>query len=128
MRFSRTELLAGAIVALVLIGTPVLSLAYQMNRVSDFYLVRVNQDTGFSPAEIYVQPGEQVKLQLHADDVVHGFQSFKLGISVAKIYPGKPVTIEFTAPSQPGVYSFSCQTRCGLKHGDMVGKIVVVSP
>lgn len=128
MRFSKHELLAGAILALVLIGTPVLSLAYQMSRVSDYYLVRVNEHTGFSPAVIYVQPGEQVKLQIHADDVVHGFQSRKLGISVATIYPGKPVNIEFTAPSQPGEYGFSCLTRCGLNHGDMIGKVVVGAP
>lgn len=126
MRFSRDELLAGVILALVLMGTPVLVLTYQLSRVSDYYLVKADQERGFSPAVIYVQPGERVILQIHAEDVVHGFQSRALGVSATKLYPGKPEIVEFTAPAQPGEYGFACTALCGRGHGEMLGKVIVL--
>lgn len=126
MRNWRQEILAGMILAAVLVGTPLAALAYQLQRVSDYVIVQVDQRRGFSPAAIYVQPGEPVKLELHAGDVIHGFQSRKLGVKVDHLYPGKPVRIEFTAPLEPGEYTFSCSTMCGVTHGDMVGKVVVL--
>ncbi|MFZ5818013.1 MAG: cupredoxin domain-containing protein [Bacillota bacterium] len=122
----RQEIIAGLLVALVLIGTPAAVLAYQMSRVSDYILVQVDQERGFAPYEIYVKPGEAVKLQVHANDVIHGFQSKKLGVKVESIYPGKPVLVEFTAPAEPGEYSFSCAKMCGPTHGEMLGKLIVL--
>lgn len=126
MRFSKQELLAGLILVVVLIGTPAAVLAYQLNRVTDYVIVSVDQERGFSPAEIYVKPGDRVMLEVHADDVIHGFQSKKLGVKVESIYPGKPVRVEFTAPAEPGEYTFTCAKMCGPLHGEMTGKLIVL--
>ena len=122
----KQEILAGLLVALVLLGTPAAVLAYQLNRVADRIIVHVDQERGFAPGEIYVKPGEKVKLEIHADDVIHGVQSKRLGVKVESIYPGKPVIIEFTAPTEPGEYSFICAKMCGPTHVDMVGKVIVL--
>ncbi|HEY3365071.1 MAG TPA: cupredoxin domain-containing protein [Symbiobacteriaceae bacterium] len=126
MRTPRQEWLAGLCLAAVLVGTPAVVLAYQMNRVSADVIVQVDQEHGFAPNAIYVHPGEPVRLQIHAKDVVHGFQSPKLGVRVDEIYPGKPALVEFTAPRTPGEYVFACARMCGTHHGEMLGKIVVL--
>ena len=76
----------------------------------------------YRPAEIRVKKGEQLRLQLIAKDVVHGFQVD--GIANVEVRPGKPEEVIIWA-QDAGVYRFRCSMFCGLGHAAMVGQIVV---
>jgi cytochrome c oxidase subunit II len=94
----------------------------------------------FTPSEIHVKQGAQVRLKVTATDREHGFEvqvfpesSDKTGDPGLKFSVAKPSfklpenetqTIEFTA-LQPGTYDFKCVVYCGSGHHGMKGTIVV---
>ena len=94
----------------------------------------------FTPSEIHVKQGAQVRLKVTATDREHGFEvqvfpegSDKTGDPGLKFSVEKPSfklpesetqTIEFTA-LQPGTYDFKCVVYCGSGHHGMKGTIVV---
>lgn len=82
---------------------------------------------GWTPEIITVQRGEQVKLRISSEDVVHGFSVPKLGINVDWIEPGKVTEVEFVA-DRPGRYAFQCTVWCQTGHWRMRGTIEVVDP
>jgi cytochrome c oxidase subunit 2 len=94
----------------------------------------------FTPSEIHVKKGAQVRLKVTATDREHGFEvqvypegSNKTGDpglefygekSSLKLPQNETQTIEFTA-FQPGTYDFKCIVYCGSGHHGMKGTIVV---
>ncbi len=115
------EIVAGILVAACLIGLPAAALAYQNHRETRVVTLEMMQ-WEYRPAEIRVKKGEQLRLQLIAKDVVHGFQVD--GIANVEVRPGKPEEVIIWA-QDAGVYRFRCSMFCGLGHAAMVGQIVV---
>ncbi|MGQ0732537.1 MAG: cupredoxin domain-containing protein [Acidobacteriota bacterium] len=80
----------------------------------------------FEPARIEVSEGERVELVVRSADGVHGIQVKALNFNKVVPRGGKPVSIEFVAPT-PGTYEILCSEYCGDGHESMVGTLVVVA-
>lgn len=85
------------------------------------YLGRANA----SPAQIVIQEGEEVHLELRSADVTHAFYSPGLGIGPVEVYPGYPASFRFVAPT-PGDYDYFCTNMCGHCHFTMKGTLRVM--
>ena len=66
----------------------------------------------------------QVKVRLHAKDVIHDFAVNQFRLK-ADAVPGITNTLKFT-PNRVGTYPIVCQELCGLGHGTMRSKLVVM--
>ncbi len=77
----------------------------------------------FEPAEIIVNRGDKVRLNLTSVDVPHGLVIKEYGLSQF-IKPGETATVEFTA-DQPGEFAFFCNVFCGGGHREQKGKLIV---
>lgn len=77
----------------------------------------------FSPAELKVNPGDQVTIELTSTDVVHGLylDGYDLQISAD---PGQTAELTFIA-DQAGSFRFRCSVTCGDLHPFMIGKLHV---
>ena len=77
----------------------------------------------YSPAEVRLNVGEPVVLELVTEDVTMGFYlpDFKTG---AEIVPGKVARVRLV-PDRPGSFEFVCDVFCGEGHEDMSGRLVV---
>ena len=81
------------------------------------------QDFRFVPDTITVRPGQRVRLTLVNDGYYrHSFVFEAANVETRLLSPGERITVEFTAPSEPGEYMFYCGPHRGL---GMVGKVVV---
>lgn len=79
----------------------------------------------FSPAEIRVNPGDRVTIELVSTDVVHGLYVDDYAVSVESD-PGAPARLTFTA-DRAGSFRFRCNVTCGALHPFMIGRITVGS-
>ena len=77
----------------------------------------------YSPAEISVNPGDMITIELAATDVVHGLYVDGYGVSV-KADPGQTATLSFIA-DKPGSFRMRCNVTCGAMHPFMIGKLHV---
>jgi cytochrome c oxidase subunit 2 len=77
----------------------------------------------FVPAEITLEKGVPVVLELTTEDVVMGFSAPDFRIDV-EIVPGKAVQARLV-PDKAGTFEFICDVFCGDGHEDMGGKIHV---
>ncbi len=77
----------------------------------------------YSPAELHVNTGDTVTLQLVSKDVVHGLYVDGYDISIAAD-PGQTKTLTFIA-DQSGSFRFRCNVTCGAMHPFMIGKLTV---
>lgn len=77
----------------------------------------------YSPAEISVNPGDTVTIELISTDVVHGLYVDGYDISV-KADPGQTATLSFVA-DRPGAFRMRCNVTCGAMHPFMIGKLNV---
>jgi len=77
----------------------------------------------FSPAELNVNPGDRVTIELVATDVVHGLyiDGYDLEVSAE---PGQIATLTFVA-DRPGSFRTRCSVTCGNMHPFMIGKLNV---
>lgn len=78
---------------------------------------------GFTPDSITLKKGETVKLQLHSEDVTHGFFSRQLKIDET-VEPGKTAEVMLT-PQTAGTFKTICDHFCGAGHGNMSMTIIV---
>ncbi|HWZ82991.1 MAG TPA: cytochrome c oxidase subunit II [Terriglobales bacterium] len=76
--------------------------------------------------ELHVPVGENVKLIMTSQDVIHSFYipAFRLKQDVI---PGRYTTLWFKA-TEAGVYHLFCAEYCGTSHSGMIGNIVVMEP
>jgi heme/copper-type cytochrome/quinol oxidase subunit 2 len=79
--------------------------------------------SSFSPAELHVNPGDRVTIELVSQDVVHGLEIDGYGPGVTAD-PGQPASFSFTA-GKPGVHRFRCSVTCGNLHPFVLGKLYV---
>ena len=77
----------------------------------------------FIPAEIALQKGVPVVLELTTEDVAMGFSApdFKADV---EIVPGKVARLRLL-PDKAGTFDFICDVFCGDGHEDMSGRIHV---
>ncbi len=79
----------------------------------------------FSPAEIRVQQGEVVRINLSADDVTHGWYLEGYDLNLEDKPRDKQVdTVEFVA-DKAGRFTYHCSTTCGPMHPFMSGTLIV---
>lgn len=78
----------------------------------------------YQPAEITVQNGRPVVLELTSEDVTHGLKNKDLHFNVA-IHKGRTTEVTFT-PHQTGRFVARCSHFCGMGHGSMTFVINVV--
>ena len=77
----------------------------------------------FTPAEMQINPGDRVTVELVSTDVVHGFSLDGYNFEL-KADPGQTATGTFVA-DQAGVFRFRCSVPCGNLHPFMIGKLQV---
>ncbi len=77
----------------------------------------------YSPAVLQVNPGDQVTIELVAQDVVHGLSIDGYNLS-ATAEPGQTTRLTFIA-DKTGSFRFRCTIPCGNMHPFMIGKIQV---
>lgn len=77
----------------------------------------------FIPAEITVNAGDRVTIELVATDVVHGFSLDGYDFNLTAD-PGQTVSNTFVA-AQSGSFRFRCSVACGNLHPFMIGKLQV---
>jgi heme/copper-type cytochrome/quinol oxidase subunit 2 len=77
----------------------------------------------FDPGIIRVQKGQQVTLDLHSVDVVHGIYIDGYELQT-EFEPGKAGRLSFTA-DQSGTFRIRCSVTCGALHPFMIGQLQV---
>jgi cytochrome c oxidase subunit 2 len=77
----------------------------------------------FTPNEIMLKKGENVRLEFTSLDFMHGFNIPDLNLR-ANLPPGQVTTVHLPAP-KVGTYEFICDNFCGAGHEDMGGRIIV---
>ena len=125
------EFLAGVIVLLIVVVLPggVLYTHFYTEtphtKPGEILLVaRVFERGGWSMPKITVKKGQRVKLRILAEDVTHSFQLLHLGLDSGPIFTGKSKLIEFV-PSKIGTFPFYCNTRCSVRHENLMGLLTV---
>lgn len=79
----------------------------------------------FEPSTVVVRQAEAVRLNVTNMDVAHGINIQGFGID-KRLPPNETVTVEFGA-DKPGQHYFHCSVFCGKGHGEMHGKLVVLT-
>ncbi len=128
------EHLALTILALILIGLPLVVFGYQYGlrpalggiRTIDI-IAAAPEDGGFQPDSIEVQKGEKVRLRFSVPDVTHGVAIAGLGVDLGQIDPGQVKEVEVVF-DKPGVVTFYCNTWCSPNHWRMRGTVTVLDP
>lgn len=77
----------------------------------------------FSPAEVRVNQGDTVTIELVSTDVVHGVYVDGYDIQIVAD-PGQTSRLTFVA-ARPGVFRLRCSITCGALHPFMIGKLHV---
>jgi cytochrome c oxidase subunit 2 len=94
----------------------------------------------FSPSEIHVKKGGEVRLKVHSTDEDHGMTLnlypegskdksapglvFDNPQDNGKVEKGQDQVLDFTA-QRAGTYKFKCAKICGIHHGRMKGELIV---
>lgn len=127
----RANVVAGILLALVLIGLPIATFAYQNNirpaQLEQDNVVEVfahkEEAGGWSLDRIELRRNETYTLRFLAIDVTHGFAAEEFDINV-KFIPGHPKEVTIT-PQRSGTFEFECTVYCSEFHSVMKGTIVV---
>ena len=77
----------------------------------------------YAPAELKVNPGDTVTIQLVSTDVAHGIYVDGYGLAV-QADPGQTATLSFKA-DKTGSFRLRCNVTCGAMHPFMIGKLQV---
>ena len=76
--------------------------------------------------ELHVPVGQDVKLIMTSQDVIHSFYVPAFRIK-QDVLPGRYTTAWFRA-TKPGVYHLFCSQYCGTMHSGMIGQVTVMEP
>jgi len=79
----------------------------------------------YSPAQLHVNRGDTVTIELLSTDTVHGLYVDGYGVSV-EADPGQAAALTFVA-DRPGSFRFRCNVICGALHPFMIGRLTVGS-
>jgi cytochrome c oxidase subunit 2 len=83
-------------------------------------------ESNVTSTELHLPQGSRVRLNLHSEDVLHGFYvpAFRLK---QDIIPGNDLDFEFT-PIRPGAYDLTDSQYSGTYFATMRAKVIVESP
>lgn len=131
----RRELLALAVLLIIVVGLPTAVFGYQYayrpwteRDVKVFDLkAQTPEGGGWQPERITVNQGDRVRLRIHGVDVIHGFAVGKLGVGPVVVQPGEVKVVEFVA-EQAGRFTFYCDIWCSPYHYRMRGSLEVLGP
>ncbi len=84
------------------------------------------QGSGVVSGELHIPVGQEVQLNIAAQDVLHAFWLPELRLKQDAI-PGRMTQLRFT-PTKTGTYAVVCAELCGGYHGSMKTQMVVHSP
>ncbi|HSM71934.1 MAG TPA: cupredoxin domain-containing protein [Anaerolineales bacterium] len=90
--------------------------------ISHTFRVKADQFS-YQPAELQVNPGDIVTIELVSTDVVHGLYVDGYDVSI-EADPGQTERLTFVA-DKPGSFRFRCNVTCGAMHPFMIGKLTV---
>ena len=107
--------------ALVVAFGPFPAAAHQQSTERTFRLAA--SQYAYAPADLHVNPGDTVTIELISTDAVHGLYVDGYGVSVESD-PGQTASLTFVA-DRPGSYRFRCNVTCGALHPFMIGKLTV---
>ncbi len=111
--------LAFLVAALLVIFLPVPAFAAPTDRT-----IRVEADNyAYAPAELRVNPGDRVTIELVAKDVAHGLTIDGYPVDL-RADPGQTARATFVA-DRAGTFKLRCSIACGNLHPFMTGKFVV---
>ncbi|MDX2230855.1 MAG: cytochrome c oxidase subunit II [Leptolyngbyaceae cyanobacterium bins.349] len=100
--------------------------AYQINATGlQFAWLFTYPDTGIVAGELHVPVGQEILLNISANDVLHAFWVPEFRLKQDAI-PGKQSELRFT-PSRVGEYDVICAELCGAYHGVMKTKVIAQS-
>ncbi len=83
-------------------------------------------ETGSVSGELHIPVGQDVELDITAQDVLHAFWVPQFRLKQDAI-PGKTTQLRFVA-TQPGTYPIVCAELCGSYHGGMRTQVFVHTP
>lgn len=83
-------------------------------------------DSGIVTGELHIPIGQDIQLNLSAQDVIHSFWVPQFRLKQDAI-PGERTELRFTA-SKVGEYPVVCAELCGSYHGSMRTKVIVHAP
>ncbi|VXD21898.1 Cytochrome c oxidase subunit 2 [Planktothrix serta PCC 8927] len=84
------------------------------------------KETGITAGELHVPVGQEVQLNMTAQDVIHAFWIPQLRLKQDTI-PGRITELRFT-PTKLGTYPVVCAELCGGYHGAMRSQMIVDTP
>lgn len=77
----------------------------------------------FAPDKIALKKGQTVRLQIHSEDVTHGF--FLRPLKLDEEIPAGSTTEVTVTPQTAGTFTLICDHFCGANHGNMNMTVVV---
>ncbi len=83
-------------------------------------------DNSIDTGELHVPVGQDVQLNISANDVIHSFWVPQFRLKQDAI-PGQATQLRFTA-TKTGTYPIVCAELCGSYHGSMRSSVVVHTP
>jgi cytochrome c oxidase subunit II len=83
-------------------------------------------DANITSGELHVPVGEEVQLNMNAQDVIHAVWIPELRLK-QDVIPGTPTQLRFTS-NKVGNYPLRCAELCGGYHGSMVTRMIVHTP
>jgi cytochrome c oxidase subunit 2 len=83
-------------------------------------------DTGITSGELHIPVGQEVQLNITAQDVLHAFWLPEFRLKQDAI-PGRESGLRFT-PNKVGQYPIVCAELCGAYHGAMGAQLFVHTP
>ncbi len=111
--------LAFLLAALLVILLPVPALAAPAERT-----IRVEAGHyAYTPAELRVNPGDRVTIELVSKDVAHGLTIDGYPVDL-RAEPGQTARVTFVAV-RAGTFKLRCSIACGNLHPFMTGKFIV---
>ena len=86
----------------------------------------VNPEAGAASADMRVPLGRQVQLKMRSKDVIHDFYVKEFRVK-QDIVPGITTSLVFN-PTRVGTYQVVCAELCGVGHGTMRARVIVMEP
>jgi cytochrome c oxidase subunit II len=85
-----------------------------------------NPEAGIASGDMRVPAGRQVELEMRSKDVIHDFYVPEVQVK-EDVVPGITTRLIFD-PEQPGTYQVMCAELCGVGHGVMRARLIVMEP
>ena len=86
----------------------------------------VNREAGIASGDMRVPAGRQVELEMRSKDVIHDFYVKEFRVK-QDVVPGITTRLIFD-PDRVGTYQVICAELCGVGHGIMRGRVIVMEP